>query len=130
MRRALAPIVEELSEAVSAGAESLVDIHAEVMGALHQLETIEEQLQSIVAGPDSAVCWVHDGIAGPTLHLAPLEVASHIRRWLLDAKASVVMTSATLSTDSSFEYIRERLGAMEVNELLLGSPFDYERAAL
>ena len=39
-------------------------------------------------------------------------------------------TSATLSTEDHFEYIRERLGLPEARELLLGSPFDYARSAV
>ena len=48
----------------------------------------------------------------PTLHFAPLDVAPSLKSWLLDARATTVFTSATLTTDGSFEYIRERLGAM------------------
>ncbi|MEA2638819.1 MAG: ATP-dependent helicase DinG [Chloroflexota bacterium] len=130
LRRAVSPILEELADAVNAGSESLVDVQGDVVAALHQLELAAEQGQAIMNGSESAVCWATDGTAGPTLHLAPLEVASHIRKWLLDPKQSVVLTSATLSTDGSFGYIRERLGAMDAEELMLGSPFDYERAAL
>jgi DNA polymerase-3 subunit epsilon/ATP-dependent DNA helicase DinG len=57
-------------------------------------------------------------------------VASHIQKWLLDTKASVVFTSATLTTDGSFDYLRERLGTQGATELAVGSPFDYRRAAL
>jgi DNA polymerase-3 subunit epsilon/ATP-dependent DNA helicase DinG len=48
----------------------------------------------------------------------------------MDAKASVVLTSATLTTDDSFDYIRQRIGADDARELALGSPFDYSKAAL
>jgi len=40
------------------------------------------------------------------------------------------MTSATLTADSQFEYIQERLGAADVGTLSVGSPFDYERSTL
>jgi DNA polymerase-3 subunit epsilon/ATP-dependent DNA helicase DinG len=53
-----------------------------------------------------------------------------MQKWLLDAKSTVVMTSATLSTDGTFDYIRGRLGIRAARELILGSPFNYERAAL
>ncbi len=45
-------------------------------------------------------------------------------------KASVILTSATLTTHGEFEYLRSRLNADEADELSVGSPFDYETAAL
>jgi DNA polymerase-3 subunit epsilon/ATP-dependent DNA helicase DinG len=43
----------------------------------------------------------------------------------------VVLTSATLSTQGTFDYVRQRLGLPEdTAELLVGSPFDYQKAAL
>jgi DNA polymerase-3 subunit epsilon/ATP-dependent DNA helicase DinG len=42
----------------------------------------------------------------------------------------VVLTSATLTTDDSFGYIKERLGAQDARELSLGSPFDYRESTL
>ena len=45
-------------------------------------------------------------------------------------KSGVVLTSATLSTSGHFDYVKQRLGVQDAEELLLGSPFDYKRAAL
>jgi Rad3-related DNA helicase len=42
----------------------------------------------------------------------------------------VILTSATLSTDNDFSYVRERLGLRGGKDLQLSSPFDYEKAAL
>jgi len=41
-----------------------------------------------------------------------------------------VLTSATLSTDGNFDYSKGRLGIEDARELLLGSPFDYQRSTL
>ena len=41
-----------------------------------------------------------------------------------------MLTSATLTTHGEFDYLRNRLSAYEADELILGSPFDYENAAL
>ncbi len=41
------------------------------------------------------------------------------------------MTSATLSTEGNFDYFRKRAGiAEDCDEQLVGSPFDYQKAAL
>ena len=65
------------------------------------------------------------------LHAAPLHVGPTLSEKLFAQKRSVVLTSATLATEGSFAFIRERLGlAGEVRELRVPSPFDYERNAL
>jgi len=61
---------------------------------------------------------------------APLDVAEILRHQLFEAKESVVLTSATLSAGGSFDFLRQRIGLDAPAELLLGSPFDYERATL
>ena len=65
-----------------------------------------------------------------TIALNPLEVATLLRERLFDKKASVVLTSATLSVNGGYDYMRNRLGIPEANELLLDSPYDYERQAV
>ena len=84
--------------------------------------------------PDDQVCWVsvYGGAATPhpELHMAPLDVSRPIREAFLDPKDTVVFTSATLATEGSFDYVRGRLGVQGADELAVGSPFDYERAAL
>jgi DNA polymerase-3 subunit epsilon/ATP-dependent DNA helicase DinG len=45
-------------------------------------------------------------------------------------KESVVLTSATLTAGGEFEYIRRRLNAQDADELVVGSPFDYETSAM
>ncbi len=61
---------------------------------------------------------------------APLHVGEVLEDYLFARKASVILTSATLSTSGSFAYVKERLGVQDSAELMLGSPFDYKRAAL
>jgi DNA polymerase-3 subunit epsilon/ATP-dependent DNA helicase DinG len=49
---------------------------------------------------------------------------------LFHKKRSVVLTSATLRTAGTFDFLRERLYAWDANELAVGSPFDYESSTL
>ena len=43
----------------------------------------------------------------------------------------MVLTSATLSTEGNFNYFKSRVGiGVDSEELLVGSPFDYQKAAL
>jgi len=71
-----------------------------------------------------------------SLHGAPIDVAAAMQESLFGKVCPVVLTSATLTTGSTFEFLRERLGLTEelsnreVKTLSLGSPFDYERNAM
>ncbi|HEX6291431.1 MAG TPA: helicase C-terminal domain-containing protein [Herpetosiphonaceae bacterium] len=66
------------------------------------------------------------------LHDAPLHVGPLLESKLFAAKETVVLASATLSIDGSFDYVKQRLGldSAPVDELQLGSPFDYQRSTL
>jgi len=45
-------------------------------------------------------------------------------------KNSIILTSATLTAAGEFDYLRSRLFAETADELALGSPFDFENAAM
>jgi ATP-dependent DNA helicase DinG len=53
-----------------------------------------------------------------------------MEQFIWHEKSSVILTSATLTANEGFDYIRNRLNADEADELQLGSPFDYETAAM
>ncbi len=38
---------------------------------------------------------------------------------------TIILTSATLTIDGSFNYVRKRLGAQEAHEIRVSSEFDY-----
>jgi DNA polymerase-3 subunit epsilon/ATP-dependent DNA helicase DinG len=61
---------------------------------------------------------------------APLDVGDVLDTYLFGRTQGVILTSATLSTSGTFTYAKQRLGVVDAKELLLGSPFDYKRAAL
>ena len=65
-----------------------------------------------------------------TLHSAPLQVATLLRDKLFNTKDCVILTSATLRTENSFHFIKQRLGLEDPVELALDSPFHYESAVL
>ena len=98
------------------------------------LDKVREQLSSIISADDPVqIHWLKLDQARDevSLNSAPLEVGPALRQHLFDKKESVVLTSATLSTQGTFDYTRRRLDLPEDSqELLVGSPFDYRKAAL
>lgn len=65
------------------------------------------------------------------LHSAPLHVGEVLQKNLFATRETVILTSATMSIGNSFSFIENRLGIGDwADELQVGSPFDYEHAAL
>jgi ATP-dependent DNA helicase DinG len=64
------------------------------------------------------------------LRASPIDVSSTIRQLLLERMDATVLTSATLTVDGSFEYVRSRLGVGRATELKLDSEFDYQRQSI
>jgi ATP-dependent DNA helicase DinG len=65
-----------------------------------------------------------------SLLAAPIEIAFEMEKQLFSKIKPIILTSATLSTNNNFEFIRRRLGIEDSNELLLDSPFNYEENVL
>ena len=61
------------------------------------------------------------------LFSSPINVAAHLQEHLFKEIKPIIMTSATLTVNNSFNFLKERTGLRETRELLLGSPFDYEK---
>ncbi len=94
---------------------------------------LREGMESVLnRHDDQRIAWltVNSNSGAVTVASAPLNVGDVLEGYLFARRSSVVLTSATLSANGSFDYVRGRLGLAEAEELALGSPFDYERAAL
>jgi ATP-dependent DNA helicase DinG len=64
------------------------------------------------------------------LRASPVDVSTYVREMLVDRMHATVLTSATLSVDGTFDYVRDRLGLTEAAEISLPSEFDYSQQAL
>jgi ATP-dependent DNA helicase DinG len=65
------------------------------------------------------------------LHASPVEIADSMRKLLYQKVKTIVFTSATLSTNGNFDYLRSRLGLSdELMEGIYPSHFDYTHQAL
>jgi len=82
------------------------------------------------ADDDDFVYYLEYRNRGCFLRASPVDVSRLIRETLLDRFRTVVLTSATLAVDGSFDYLRGRLGIVDADELRVPSEFDYGRQAL
>jgi ATP-dependent DNA helicase DinG len=108
----------------------------ELLGYQRRLCEMSETVDALVSQnyPDSAY-WRTVSRDGRyvALSCAPINVAPILKSALFETVNSVVLTSATLTTGragvAGFDYISNRLGAEDVRELRLDSPFDFRRQA-
>ncbi len=113
--------LERLGEK-SETALSLARRIAEARAELNRLLEFEEA---------DAVYWVERQRRFTALQMSPIDAAPIFRDHLLSAAASIVFTSATLTTAGDFGFYRRRLGLPDhAAELALPPGFDYQRQAL
>lgn len=94
---------------------------------------LRKGLEEIIERHDGdRIAWIttNRGSGAVSFSSAPLDVGSVLEDYLFGKRAATILTSATLSTGGGFDYVKQRLGMQEAETLLLGSPFDYKRAAL
>jgi len=139
-QQTLVPMIEltgQLAQGVAEIQEALSEEDQELFSALANLYRrfgeLNDNLNALVFEPsEENVYWAEIQPNGHhlALHAAPLHIGSLMERYLWHEKSSVIVTSATLTTAGEFDYLRGRLNAQEAYELSLGSPFDFETAAL
>lgn len=136
--------LKELGEGLSklyAALEALEDkpfadyenIMAELYFLVKNGEELTQRVSAAVFQPESGMiywCVLDRQKGAASLCAAPQHVGSLLQKSLFTQKDSIVLTSATLSTDSNFGFIRGRLGLEEAREIQIGTPFDYLKSTL
>ena len=108
----------------------------ETSSLMDEVEKLQMNCNAILGNPvEDDIHWIsNDQVRGRStvsINSAPLDISSTLASDLFQHKDSVVLTSATLSTEGNFNYFKSRVGiGVDSEELLVGSPFDYQKAAL
>ena len=129
----LTEIYKAAAELYADGHDNLEDVMGDISNVMRRLTEAEANITGMISKPiNGMVYWieVQPNQNRLSLNAAPLSVASLVEKYLWHEKRSVILTSATLTTHGEFQYIRNTLGADEADEMQLGSPYDYESAAL
>lgn len=137
--RALDTLLAELKEnGEEYGIQGLL---TDITGVLNELGRYRDELRFFVGMPDdNYVYWLEAGTYSKAKSLlmtaVPIDVSGLLQEQVFSQKASVVMTSATLSVNKSFAYVSEQLGlagdleAGRLKTLQLESHFNYREQAL
>ncbi|MDT7688400.1 MAG: ATP-dependent helicase DinG [Acidobacteriota bacterium] len=118
----------------------------EVENFIRRIRETRFNLEFIVAGDDKRyVYWVERRGRGIFLRASPIDVSTLLQDKLFDRVETVVLTSATLASAGSFDFIKQRLGlaarvededdasregAWKTDELIASSSYNYEEQAV
>lgn len=130
----LSKLQRDISDTEHNEDETLDEILSDLNSILRRLGEVLTRVTSLVSEANSeTINWIEIEPRPPqrvSLNVAPLHIGTMMEKYLWHEKESVILTSATLTADGVFDYLRGRLNADEADELVLGSPFDYENSTL
>ncbi|MGI8811098.1 MAG: ATP-dependent DNA helicase [Pyrinomonadaceae bacterium] len=86
----------------------------------------------VTQGEKNYVYWIERRGKGMFLRGSPVDVSELLRDKLFDKVETCILTSATLSSSGSFNFVRERLGldTGKTTGFVAESSFDYEKQAI
>ncbi|MGB3976855.1 MAG: helicase C-terminal domain-containing protein [bacterium] len=88
--------------------------------------TFSDSMRLFIERSEPGIAWwgEHTG-QGNALHATPVDISRDFKRTFLKSGQSVVLLSATMTTENSFKYIIDRLGLADSQTQIYPSPFDY-----
>ncbi len=130
----LAPAREELDvglEATAAAISQPREATEDLARLKTRTETMRRDLALLAAADDDGyVHFAEQRGRNVMLRAAPIDASNLIREHIVAPRRAVVVTSATLTVEGSFDYMGSRLGLAEAATLRVPSEFDYRRQAL
>jgi ATP-dependent DNA helicase DinG len=120
--RRLASTLRALEATVGLATDATEDIRS--LG--HRAGELNKHVDFVLAADDEGfVYFLEQRGRGLYLRASPVDVSAIIRELLLERMHAIILTSATLVVDGSFDYQRRRLGIHDAVELRLTSEFDF-----
>jgi len=126
---ALDTAVKDLETALDAFAETL----PEAESLLRRARQARFDLEFVVSQSErNYVYWLERRGKGIFLRASPVDVSELLREKLFEKVDTCILTSATLSSNGSFNFIRERLGldSSKTTGMVAPTSFDYEKQAI
>lgn len=116
-------IEEESSDKIDAFKEIIISLHS-------NLERFTATAtHCIIEREENDIAWINYKYKQDTtqINTAPLNVSSMINETVFDDKQSIIITSATMTIDNSFDYIKKEIGLDQFwKTKQINSGFDYE----
>jgi len=108
-----------------------VDINEALAAVQRRAGEVRNDLRFLMRAADpDFVYYVETRGRGIFLRASPIDVSRIVRDVLFERMRTIILTSATLAVDGSFEYVKKRLGIKQADEVRVQSEFDFARQAL
>lgn len=92
---------------------------------------LQDQLKFLLQASDpNYVYFLEIRGKGVFLRASPIDVSAIVRDELLQRNDGAILTSATMTVDGSFDYVRGRLGVEQAFEVCLPSEFDFRHQSV
>lgn len=133
-----APKLKQAMENLSAGFDDMKKIleptsarGKELLLCFERLIELIDILADFLAAESQNVIWYEWNEQSFRLMVTPVNVSANFQKQITQCDFKTqIYTSATLSSQQSFDYFNQRLGLIDVESKILDSPFDYEKQAL
>ena len=133
-----APAIREAIENWQQALQELIDYleqiksrGKELSACFVRLNDFQKTLNDFLKQNAEEVTWYEWNERSFRLMLSPVDVADQFRQQLSgNPYTSIIFTSATLSSNNSFDYFTKRLGLNDLECANFESPFDYQKQAL
>jgi len=130
----LASDSERLCEALDRFASLLrgrAELPDDLAGMIQRATALQGDVKTLMVADDARfVHFVETRGRGVFMRAAPIDVSDIVRDAVLGSRAGTVLTSATLTVESRFDYLLGRLGLPEATTLTLPSEFDFRTQAI
>lgn len=122
-------LLKEMEEYLSNAQKGIVE---EIISFVNELEILRDTVLSCFIKETGYVKWIEIDNRSPqnvtTFMAQPATVANSLKEKFFGVKKGVVVTSATLTVNKSFDYLMKELGLQSAQpmQLVIPSPFDYQ----
>jgi ATP-dependent DNA helicase DinG len=114
-----------------AGPPGPADTNEDLATLARRARDLHQDLSFLIRANDADfVYYVERRGRGLFLRASPIDVSRLANEAIFDRMRTVVLTSATLAVEGSFDYFKSRLGIREAGQVRVLSEFDYARQAL
>jgi ATP-dependent DNA helicase DinG len=118
-------------EALEADIALTRDVSEDVLAIGRRAAEVRGEIRFLLRADDPGfVYYLELRGRGVFLRASPIDVSAIVQEMLFDRLKGTVLTSATLTVDGSFDYVRGRLGLAKAREVRLDSEFDYRRQSI
>ncbi len=108
-------------------------VSSDIENVVRTLGEVIAIMRDVIATPrDEQVYWLERNQTGDavTFKSAPLDVGGLLHDRVFSKMDTTILTSATITTDGTFDYAIDHLGLGDVKQVSVPSPFDYRTSAM